>query len=383
MKNKFLIFLGAILILVGCQSELEQKKAELAEAKKSLVELKTTISTLEEEVAVLDTTKKSENVVLISSQKVEKVPFIHLVSFRGSVASKKNVTVGAETLGRIESIKVREGQKVVKGQVLITLDAAIIRNNIAELQTALELASTVFEKQERLWKRNIGTEIQYLEAKNNKESLERRLATANSQLNQSLVRAPFNGRIDDLPARLGEMAQPGMPLLRIVSPESMYVDADVSERFLGAFDKGDVATLKFPIQNKTFESKIVAVSDVINPENRTFSVELELTKTDFETKPNQVVVVKLTDYEVPEAVLVPSEVILADNKGKFLYIVTDEGGKTVAKKRVIEAGKTQNGKTEILEGLSTDDYYVLEGYRDLSDGINVRYANDSQEAANL
>ncbi len=383
MKNKFLIFASLTLIVLGCQSDLEKKKAELAEAKKSLAELKTEISTLEAELAELDTTQKAENVVLITSQNVEKIPFTHQVTFRGAVASKKNVTVSAETMGRIESIRVSEGQAVTKGQVLITLDADIIRNSIEELRTSLDLANTVFEKQERLWKNNIGTEIQYLEAKNNKEALERRLATTNAQLNQSLVRAPFNGRIDDLPARLGEMASPGVPLVRIVSPQSMYVEADVSERFLGAFKKGDKATLKFPIQNKSFESAIAAVSEVINPENRTFSVELQLAKTDFNVKPNQVVIVSLTDYEVAEAVMVPSEVILTDSKGKFLFVVAEENGKVVAKKRSIEAGKTQDGKTEILSGLSTTDQYVSEGYRDLSDGIYIKVAEENKETAKL
>ncbi len=383
MKNKFLIFAGLTLTLLSCQSDLETKKAELAEAKKSLAELKTQISTLESELAELDTTQKAENVVLISSQKVEKIPFAHQVTFRGAVASKKNVTISAETMGRIESIRVREGQSVTKGQILIALDADIIKNSIAELKTSLDLATTVFEKQERLWKNNIGTEIQYLEAKNNKEALERKLATTNSQLNQSLVRAPFNGRVDDLPARLGEMAQPGIPLLRIVSPESMYVEADVSERFLGAFKRGDVANLKFPIQDKNFASKIAAVSDVINPENRTFSVELELTKTDFDVKPNQVVVVSLTDYEVEEAVMVPSEIILADSKGKFLFVVAEENGKVVAKKRSVKEGKTQDGKTEILSGLSITDQYVSAGYRDLSDGIYVKVATENNETAKL
>ena len=385
MKRIILIITLAISTLFGCQTgtDLDAKKAELAEAKNALSELQQKISTLEDEIAALDTSTVVQNAVLISSQKIELVPFAHNINVRGSVASRKNVMISAETMGRIESIRVREGQDVSKGQVLLTLDADIIRNNIEELKTSLELATTVFEKQERLWKNNIGTEIQYLEAKNNKESLERRLATTNSQLSQSIVKAPFSGRVDDLPAKLGEMAQPGLPLVRMVNPESMYVEADISERFLGAFSRGDSVSLHFPIQNRTYTSKITAVGQVINPENRTFKIEAALTKTDFKVKPNQVVVLKLTDYNVQDAVLVPSEIILTDATGKFLYVVDNENEIMVAKKRSIEAGKTQNGQTEVINGLNENDMIVLDGYRDLNDGVPVEFAERSTQTANL
>ena len=385
MKNNILIIAVVVSTLFGCQSgtDLKAKKAELAEAKAALSEIQEKISNLEKEIATLDTTTIVQNSVLISSEKVELVPFVHKISVRGSAASRKNVMISAETMGRIESIRVREGQSVSKGQVLLTLDADIVRNNIAELKTSLELATTVFEKQERLWKSNIGTEIQYLEAKNNKESLERKLATTNSQLSQSIVKAPFNGRVDDLPAKLGEMAQPGLPLVRMVSPESMYVEADISERFLGAFKTGDSVSLHFPIQNKTCASKIAAVGEVINPENRTFKIEAALTKTDFRVKPNQVVVLKLTDYQVPKAILVPSEVILTDASGKFLYVVSKEDDVMIAKRRSIEAGKTQNGQTEVIKGLTENDMIVLDGYRDLNDGVPVKFAERSTQTANL
>ena len=386
MKKNILITAILVSTFLGCQStgtDLEAKKAELAEAKSSLSELQQKISALEEEIAVLDTTTVVQNAVLISTQKVELVPFVHRINVRGSVASRKNVIISAETMGRIDNIRVREGQSVSKGQVLLTLDAEIIRNNIAELKTSLELATTVFEKQERLWSKNIGTEIQYLEAKNSKESLERKLATANSQLSQSIVKAPFSGRVDDLPAKLGEMAQPGLPLLRMVSPQSMYVEADISERFLGAFKRGDSVTLHFPIQDRSYSSKITAVGQVINPENRTFKIEAALTGTDFKVKPNQVVVLRLTDYEVSDAVLVPSEIILTDATGKFLYVVSKENNGMVAKRRGIEAGKTQDGQTEVIEGLAENDMIILDGYRDLNDGIPVKFAERSTRTANL
>src|SRR5690606_14136693 len=195
------------------------------------------------------------------------------------------VMISAETAGTIERVHVKEGQRVGAGQVLVTLDAAILRNAVAELKTSLELANTIFEKQSRLWEQKIGTEVQYLEAKNNKESLERKLATTQSQLAQAVVKAPFAGTVDDVTAREGEMASPGVPLVRITSPQDTYIKADISERYIGKLGVGDEVEVYFPVQDMRAKSTIAAVSQVINPENRTFSVEVKIPKVDITLKP--------------------------------------------------------------------------------------------------
>ncbi len=379
-KNLLIIQLLLIFVLVSCQeNNLDQKREELEEAKTAMVELQESIDKLESEIAELDTTTKVENAVLISVADVGSKPFLHKVKFRGSVASRRNVEISAETAGRIQNINVREGQNVNAGQVLITLDAAVLRNSVAELETSIEHASTVFEKQERLWKKNIGTEIQYLTAKNNKESLENKLATLNAQLRMSVVRAPFSGRVDDLPAKVGEMAAPGQPLIRVVSPNAMYVESQISERFLGAFNNGDSVQLHFPIQNKSIVSKVMSVGDVINPENRTFSIEASLDKSEIKVKPNQVVMMEIADYYNHNAIVVPTELILADDQDQFLYVVGNEDNKLVARKRTIQLGQTHNGVTEILEGLTTSDRIIIDGYRDVTDGATVKISDKSTQ----
>jgi RND family efflux transporter MFP subunit len=257
------------------------------------------------------------------------------------------------------------------------LDASIIRNTIAELKTNLELASSIFERQNKLWEQKIGTEVQYLQAKNNKESIERRLATANSQLDQAIIRAPFSGNVDEVMAREGELCTPGMPLLRITSQEDMYITADVSERFIGQFKAGDKVEVFFPAQNKALESTVASVSQVINAENRTFFVEVRLPKTDWTVKPNQITVLHLTDYSNKVALTVPTRLIQNDDDGQFIFKVEKENDKQIAKKVHVTSGATFNGRTELVSGIESGALLVDKGFRDLSEGVEVTLTKDA------
>tara|TARA_Y100000310_G_scaffold337332_1_gene424151 strand:- start:5720 stop:6799 length:1080 start_codon:yes stop_codon:yes gene_type:complete len=356
--------------MVGCGQE-EDKLGQLKSLKEEKKELEAQIKTLESELKAEGLLKAEINEISVTSVKMSPTPFKHEIEVRGGVESRKDVVLSAETMGRIVAINVTEGQKVSKGQLLIQLDADIIRNNIGEVETQLELAATIYEKQAKLWEQNIGTEVQYLQAKNNKESLESRLATLKSQLRQSNVYAPFSGVIDNVPARVGQMAQPGMQLVRIVNQDDMYITADVSESYLGKFSEGQVAKVYFPSQDKTIETKIMSVGSVIKSENRTFEIELKMPKIDFDAKPNQVVVLQLVDYKNESAFVVPTKVIQTDSKGSYLFEIVDEGGMKKAKKAYVTPGLSYKLQTEITEGLKNGQLIANEGYRDLSEGVVV------------
>ncbi|NJN41398.1 MAG: efflux RND transporter periplasmic adaptor subunit [Flammeovirgaceae bacterium] len=301
MKHTFLLALITGILGISCSStevsDVDVKKSELENARAQMDELRVTISTLEKEIKALDPTfMVNNNAILVSVLNLNKKEFEHKVEVRGSVESRKNILISAQIGGKIVEVHVREGDKVKSGDLLVSLDADIILNSIAELRTALELATSVYNKQAKLWKDNIGTEIQYLQAKNNKESLERKLATAHSQLDQAIIKAPFNGAVDLVQAREGELATPGLPLVRIVNQDDMYIKADVSEKFIGKFSVGDKLEVFFPAQDKRILSSIASVSQVINAENRTFVVEASLSNQNFIIKPNQVVVLNMRDY---------------------------------------------------------------------------------------
>ena len=367
-----------IVAIVSCggKDELAAKKEQLQEKKNELAKLKADISKLEKEIQEVDPEFNKTAEVLVASIPVNKKTFVHRIEVRGSVESRKNVIISAETMGRVERTHVKEGDNVRKGQVLITLDADVLRNNISEVETQLELATTVFERQENLWNQNIGTEIQYLQAKNNMESLERRLNTLRSQLAQYYVKAPFPGTVDKVAVKIGEMAQPGVPLVRVVNPREMYIHADVSEAYLGKIRPGDNVEVYFPIQDRTFSSTITSVSKVINSENRTFRVEIDLPETnDFEFQPNQVVVTKMTDYEREEAIAIPTKLIQTDDEGKFVYVINNSDNQHKASKIRVKTGLNFNSETEILAGLTGGEMLIERGYRDVNDGVEVKLAS--------
>lgn len=376
MKAKYTFLVMGLLLACSQGEPLEQKKAKLDQLKNELVNLKEEIMALETDILASDPefTPSDGQHSLVSTMVVEPQPFEHKFEVRAAVASRKNVQISAEALGRIESIYVREGDRVKKGQTLLSMDASILVNSISELQTNLTLANTVYEKRERLWQQNIGSEIQYLEAKNQKESLEGRLATSQAQLSQYRVSAPFSGVVDAVQAKAGEMAQPGLPLLRILSEQEMHLEADVSENYLGRISRGDSVEIYFPSFDRKLRSVVAAIGQVINPQNRTFSVEVALPASDFSYKPNMVAVLKVRDYYQAQSLVVPSELIQQDNLGNFLFLLSADSGEHKAAKKHITLGRTYEIHTEVLEGLEPGSVIIKGGHREVTDGAVVKLA---------
>ena len=230
-------------------------------------------------------------------------------------------------------------------------------------------------RQQKLWEQNIGTEVQYLEMKNRKESLELKLATTRSQLNKTRIKAPFNGVVDMIDVRVGEMAQPGMPIIRLVSMSNMYIKADVSESFIGKFHKGQKVKVYFPSTDYTIHSKISSIGQVINPNNRTFEIEIIIPANGAKVKPNMITVLTLADYVNKNAMAVPTNIIQSDRIGKFAYAVIEEEGNSVVKRIDIEHGITYGNETEIKQGLVGGEILVLKGGIGLTEGGIVEVKN--------
>jgi membrane fusion protein, multidrug efflux system len=374
MKTNFpflIIFLLVLMASCGQKDELTAKKDELAKLKKEAADLRSSIESLENEIGMLDPEFGISNrkPVLISTIKPEKTHFEHFVEATGSVLSKKDVSISGEISGRITEVLAIEGMRVNKGQIIARIDAEAIQRNIEELEKQLELAAILFEKQERLWNQQIGTEIQFLEAKNRKEYLEKSLASLRTQESRSIVRAPFNGTVESVQVRAGELVQPGTPLVRFIGESDLFIEADVSERYLGILDKGDSVDIYFPSVNENFRTKVSAVGGVINQNNRTFKVEVFLPNLKF-AKPNMISVLKIKDYENTNAVTVPNYLILQDSKGDYVFTVENN----LSKKRYIKRGKTYQEVTEVLEGLSGNEVLVDKGFREVGDNFNVNIA---------
>lgn len=384
-KHIYLSFLGLSLFAAACQetNELDKKREALSEKKEKVQELKTEISELESEIAALDPefAKTNRRAALVSTRPVTQTDFKHFVEVRGEVSSDKNVVLSAEAMGMVSSVPVEEGRQVSKGQVLVNIQADVLRNNMEEVKTQLELASTVFERQKNLWEQNIGTEVQFLEAKNRMESLERKLATLQSQLAQSVVRAPFSGTVEEIMVHPGEMASMGTPLLRLVSLEDMYIKAAVSENYIGKLRKGDKVEVTFPSLNRTIETTLAAVGQVIDPNNRTFTIEARLPDENELLKPNLLAVLKVKDFEKEDAIVVPTNLIKRDGQSEYVYVVAENGDVPQAKKKHIDTGITYNNQTLVKSGLNAGDVLVDQGFREVVDGMNLRIAENEEGLA--
>jgi len=380
-SNKILSIILAGLVLASCQpsNNLEEKMAELKDKKAEMAELKESIEQLEEEIASLDPefARANRKATLITTVPVENKRFESFIEVSGSVESRKNVLVSAETQGLIEKIYVVEGEAVRGGQTLIRLDNEILMRSYEELKTNYELAETMYERQSNLWSQKIGTEMQYLEAKNRKEALENQIKTLQSQIEKTYIKAPFSGTIDELDAKLGQFAQPSVPLIRLVSLENLYIKAEVSEAYVGAIRKGDPTTVSFPSMNQEFETTISAIGQVINRDNRTFTVEVKVPDLPVPLKPNLVAVVKIKDFESEDAVVIPNNLIQKDSRGDYVYIATRNSDNLVARKVPIERGKTYKNETLVIEGLEGGEELINDGFRDVSDGVNVKIVEGS------
>lgn len=376
MKAYYTIGLLAT-VLAACSSEkksdLQSKSDELAKLKSEQADLSTKIRTLEGEVTKLDPKKKEAARVkdVVVSPLVAST-FRRYVELQGTIDAKNNVQVSPKSGGAVTAVYVVEGSSVRAGQVLARIDDQILRTSVEEIKTQLSLANVVFEKQANLWKQQIGTEIQYLQAKNTKESLERRLATINSQLSQSNVTAPISGVVDKVFAKVGSSAAPGMPMFQVVNLSQLKVKANVADTYAGSVRKGDEVIVRFPDVNRELKTRINFVSTTVDPLSRTFSIEAPL-PSDNMLKPNMLAQIKINDMNKSNALVINQNLVQSTELGQLVYVAVNEGGKKIAKSRKVTTGQNYGGQIEVTAGLKAGDQLVTGGYQELTDGTVINY----------
>jgi RND family efflux transporter MFP subunit len=291
----------------------------------------------------------------------------------GLMESVQDAEISPESSGQIEEIAVERGARVVQGQLLVRLNTEIIEKNIEEVKTNLELATLRYEKQRELWEKQIGSEIQYLETKNGKEVLEARLSTLNEQLAMARVTAPFPGIIESIRVKEGELASPGMPLLRLVNLDRMRVTSRISESYINQVEEGDVVELRFAAYpDLVLNERISRIGEVIDPQTRTLTLEVELSNKDRRLKPNMLTSIRVEDYHQDEALVVPSIVLRNDLKGTFLFLAVSRNEGLVAEKVYVDTGATVQDRTEITGGITQGDLVIVKGYHLVGDGTPLR-----------
>ncbi|MEM6831060.1 MAG: efflux RND transporter periplasmic adaptor subunit [Bacteroidota bacterium] len=354
--------------------EIRAKKKELSERQKALAR---DISLLD---SILNSKEDNKNIPLVTTVVAEKQDFFHFVELQGDVMTKQNVLIYPEVAGTLINVKVKEGQKVAKHQVLATVDDGGMKNQLLQMKTQLSLAKTTFERQERLWKQNIGSEIQYLEAKTNYEAQKSAVDQMEVQLGKYTIRAPFSGIIDDVIKDQGTVVAPGIgsEIFRIVNLSNMYIEVDVPESYIATVVPGKKVKVHFPILNETIESKVRQTGNFINPNNRSFTAEIPVPNKGGSIKPNLTAKVQINDYRNLEAILIPQSIVSENAEGEqYAFVATDIKGGNIgrASKNIITTGKTQGDFVEVLSGIDGGQNIIIEGARSVKDGQDVKILN--------
>ncbi len=347
--------------------------------KKQIAEYKSQIADLENKIDELNTKLNQQGVdantvkrIRVKTQQVEPVHFAHYVNAVASLEAVNSAFISPEISGQVKTIHVREGNYVRKGQLLVSLNSDIIQSNIKELETNLELAKTLYRKQEELWKQQIGSEIQYLEAKNKKEGLESKLNSLYIQLAKSKIKAPINGIVDLINIKEGELAMPGAQIIQMVNISTFYVNADVSEKFISVIKKGSPLKVTFPsFPDWKIDTKIYRIGNVINQSNRTFRVQAKISNKNKQLKPNMLAKITFLDFEVEKALVVPSIIIKKDFKGNYLYIVEKAENGNIARKKYVKTSLSNDEGTMITDGITQGDQVIVKGYNLVKDGIAI------------
>jgi membrane fusion protein (multidrug efflux system) len=371
MKKLFTLIILASL-LVACSnggSDPESIQNDIKKYKNEIIDLEAKIKDLE---AKLPENGVEINKLKVRVKEVNRKNFSKFFEATGQLEAKDEAYISPEVSGQITSINVKEGDKVTKGQLLAKLNTSLIEKNIEELKTQLNLAEIFYNKQSELWQKGIGSERQYLETKNNFEALKNKLATAQEQYKMSIIIAPISGYVESIMLKQGELAVPGMQVMRLVDIDKLKITAMLSEAYLPVIKKGDAVTITFPtFPDIVLQEKVSRVGNVVKEQNRTFEVEIEISNADGRLKPNLLATIKINDYNAENALVVPSLVIREDVKGSYLYVAEQVDEHWVSKKKYVATGHSYMNETEILSGILEDELVITDGYSNVSDGTVI------------
>ncbi len=381
MKKYNILLIILALGIASCQpTEVEPKTAEeirtaLTGLKKEQSDLDSKIKDLEEKLEEIEPAKEKAK-KLVTASEVTKNDFNRYIDIQGSVASSDAVMASPEMGGRIIEMNIKEGDYVKQGSLVARLDVETIKNQIIEIEKSLELATDVFKRQERLWNQEIGSEIQYLQAKNNKERLEKSLESIQFQLTKANVYAPISGYADMVFLKKGELAGPGAPIIQIINTSSVKIIANVPESLLGKVRRGEYVTIEFPALETTKKGKVSLIGRSIDPANRTFKVEVVMSNPGNVLKPNLLSIMKINDLTVKNTVAIPLELVQQEISGKdYVLVVSESPEGLVSEKRFVTTGPTFENEIVIEEGLDAGDQIIIDGARGLAEAELIEVQN--------
>jgi membrane fusion protein, multidrug efflux system len=386
MKKISLFALLSLALFSACQSSTEESALSAEQIKTQLLEKKSLLKQLEGEIADLLQQLERLDTLHVTPQTTVTVDtlvlsdFFHYVDLQATILPEHEVLVSPEISGRIQKLYVREGQKVARGQKIAELDVQTLVAQKAELLTQWSLAQDLLQRQEGLWKEKIGTELQYLEAKNNVERLEKSMATLDLTLEKATLYAPASGVVLQLNAKEGELASPGMPIASLVSSKELKLVAELPETYLTRVALGDQVQVLFPALQQEQSARIQLIGSVINPANRTFKIEARIQPDPKDLiKPNMMAKVKINDFSLKNTLVLPLPLVQQEISGKEYVMLVDYSGDTPkSQKRYIKTGKAFSNKTTVESGLEPGEIIVVEGARGLVSGLKLNILTREQ-----
>ena len=378
--KKIILLSITTLFFISCGNKENTETVDALIASKNVTALQTKKTALQAEMAKIEEALASLNVkkeeALVSTQIVKDTVFNHYLDIQGNVDTKENILVQPEFSGNLISLNVKAGQRVSKGQILGRVDDAGMSQQLSSIENQYALAKTTFERQKNLWDKKIGSEIQFLQAQTNMISAQKSVAQMRAQVSKTLIRAPFSGTIDEVFVEKGQIVSPSQQgLMRIVNLGNMFVSTSVPETYIGKLKVGTEVDVFLTSLGKTYKGRVRQIGNFINPNNRSFGIEVSIPNPDNLLRPNQVAKLKIIDYVNKNAIVVPTNVVQEDgDKNKFVYTVTKVSGTTgIAKKVLVKVGQSSDNVTEILSGLSAEDVIVTEGVNAISDGMKLNF----------
>jgi RND family efflux transporter MFP subunit len=383
IMNKNLIIISISAMLISCGGGEKSIDAIIATNDLEVINAKK-VELINKQHAILDEIELLDNAIveldsnlllpIVTVLKTETKAFKHFVEIQGSVQTKENIIIYPEYAGVLTQIFVKEGQLVQKGELLAKIDDGGLNQQLSQMETQLALAKTTFERQERLWKDKIGSEIQFLQAKTNFEAQQKAVNQMKQQVAKTSVTAPFSGVIDDVISDQGQVVSPGMhQLFRLINLSNVYIEAEIPENYINNIKKNAQVNVYFPVLNDTIQSTIRQIANYINPNNRTFKVEVAIPNEQQQIKPNMTAVLNITDYINEKALVLPQSVISENAEGEhYVYTINKRNKNTfVAQKKIVTIGKSQHGVSEIIDGITSEEIIINEGAKTVKEDEQV------------
>ena len=374
-QMKSIFTLSLLLLVLGCNNATKESqsvtdlKIQKTELVNQLNNISNKLKSVERAILALDTLKR---LVSVTSFKAEEKTFNHYIEVQGVVKADKAIELRGEMGGTLTAVLIKQGQKVTKGQVLATLESSVIDNSVLQLKTQLDLATTTYERQARLWEQKIGSEIQFLQIKSQKEGLENSLNSLKAQARKMKIIAPFSGTIDQVFAKTGELISPTAPILRLVNLDNVYIESEVTETYLKSISKGSKALLNFTSIDTYLEASITQVGNFINPSNRSFRTRIDIKNINNELKANLLADIKINDFSAT-GIVIPSKIIQKDRNGKtFVYTLEAKEANYKVVKTFVRDSNSYNNFSYISEGLNSKSTLVDKGARLVKNGDIVK-----------